>query len=239
MAKLSDFLGVLVSSISDARVKSDIQSIKIAEVYSRDNLLQHFAVPRMRVEKVELNIPVAIDALLEKMQKIYEPIDSNRFSAKAYQPILKSLETTDLSKEHLDTLNAVIAENIKLLELRINEEQIDSGLKEVSQNIASVVVGMAKAVFEKNNQRKLTKLQLSNLEKSLVLELQSALKNEIILKSENKVLESFNVIVEADKLREVKPENIIMIKMTISEQGMEWVKMENNKGEVTSKLMPE
>jgi hypothetical protein len=45
--------------------------------------------------------------------------------------------------------------------------------------------------------------------------------------------------VESDKLREVKPENVIMIKMTLSEQGMEWIKMENNKGEVINKLMPE
>ena len=239
MAKLSDFLGGLVSSICDARVKSDIQSVKIAEEYSRDNLLQHFAVPRMRVDKVELNIPVAIDTLFEKMQEIYEPIDSNRFSAKTYQLILKSLEVTTLSKEHLDTLNTTIAENIKLLELKIRVDQIESGLKEVSQNIASKVVGLVNAIYEESERRKLTKLQLSNLKKALVLELQSALKNEIILKSETKVLESLQVIVEADKLREVKPENIIMIKMTISEQGMEWVKMENNKGEVITKLMPE
>ena len=30
-----------------------------------------------------------------------------------------------------------------------------------------------------------------------------------------------------------------MIKMNISEQGMEWIKIENEKGEITSKLMPE
>ena len=239
MAKLSEFLGALVSSISDARVESDIQSVRIAEEYSRDNLLQYFAIPRMRVDKVELNIPVAIDMLLEKNQKIYEPIDSNRFSAKTFQLIFKSLEVTNLSKEHLDTLGTTIAENIKLLELRIRLDQIESGLKEVSENIASTVVGLANAVFKENNRISLTKPQLFSLKKALVLELQFALKNEIILKSESKVLESLQVIVEADKLREVKPENIIMIKMTISEQGMEWVKMENNKGEVITKLMPE
>jgi len=35
------------------------------------------------------------------------------------------------------------------------------------------------------------------------------------------------------------PENMIIIKMTVSEQGMEWISMENNKGEIVTKLMPE
>ena len=70
MIELSRFLGELVSSISNARVQSDIQSVKIAEEYAKNNLLQHFSVPRMRVDKVELNIPVAVDKLLEKMSPV-------------------------------------------------------------------------------------------------------------------------------------------------------------------------
>ena len=67
--------------------------------------------------------------------------------------------------------------------------------------------------------------------------MQNSLKDEIKLTPESK--DSVQVTVEAAKLREIKPENIIIIKMKISEEGMEWIKMENNDGEVVSKLVPE
>ena len=239
MAKLSDFLGGLVSSISDARVNSDIQSLKIAEEYAKNDLLKHFAVPRMRVDKVELNIPVAIDKLLEKSQKVYEPIDNKSFSAKAYQQILKSLAVNNLSNEVSKTLRTDIAEHIHLLEAKIRVNQIENALEDFSKNIALKVIEFADLIFKEDKRKKLNRDELSKLQSNIVKGLQSSLKDEIKFKSENKVLESLQVIVEADKLREVKPENVIMIKMTISEQGMEWIKMENIDGEVVTKLMPE
>lgn len=239
MAKLSDFLGGLVSSISDARVISDIQSLKIAEEYAKNDLLKHFAVPRMRVDKVELNIPVAIDKLLEKNQKVYEPIDNKSFSAKAYQQILKSLAVNNLSNEVSKTLRTTIAEHIHLLEAKIRVNQIENALEDFSKNIALKVIEFADLIFKEDKRKKLNSDELSKLQSNIVKGLQSSLKDEIKFKSENKVLESLQVIVEADKLREVKPENVIMIKMTVSEQGMEWIKMENKDGEVVTKLMPE
>lgn len=239
MAKLSDFLGGLVSSISDARVNSDIQSLKIAEEYAKNDLLKHFAIPRMRVDKVELNIPVAIDKLLEKSQKVYEPIDNKSFSAKAYQQILKSLAVNNLSNEVSKTLRTTIAEHIHLLEAKIRVNQIENALEDFSKNIALKVIEFADLIFKEDKRKKLNRDELSKLQSNIVKGLQSSLKDEIKFKSENKVLESLQVIVEADKLREVKPENVIMIKMTVSEQGMEWIKMENKDGEVVTKLMPE
>jgi len=239
MAKLSDFLGGLVSSISDARVNSDMQSVKIAEEYAKNELLKHFAVPRMRVDKVELNIPVAIDKLLEKSQKVYEPIDNKSFSAKAYQQILKSLAVNNLSNEVSKTLRTDIAEHIHLLEAKIRVNQIENALEDFSKNIALKVIEFADLIFKEDKRKKLNRDELSKLQSNIVKGLQSSLKDEIKFKSETKVLESLQVIVEADKLREVKPENVIMIKMTVSEQGMEWIKMENIDGEVVTKLMPE
>ena len=239
MAKLSEFLGVLVSSISDARVNSDIQSLKIAEEYAKNDLLKHFAVPRMRVDKVELKIPVDIDELLEKKETVYEPIDNKSFSAKAYQQILKSLAVNNLSNEVSKTLRTDIAEHIHLLEAKIRVNQIENALEDFSKNIALKVIEFADLIFKEDKRKKLNRDELSKLQSNIVKGLQSSLKDEIKFKSENKVLESLQVIVEADKLREVKPENVIMIKMTVSEQSMEWIKMENIDGEVVTKLMPE
>lgn len=226
MAELSRFLGELVSSISYARVQSDIQSVKIAEEYAKNNLLQHFAVPRMRVDKVELNIPVAIDKLLEKENPVYEPIDNIKFSSIAYRKILDILQVKELGILVSRPLRRAIAENIKILEAKIRANKIDNALGDFSKNIASKAVN-------------LTGNDDPTLLEDIIKGLNYSLKDEMKLKSDNPMLDSLYVVVEADKLREIKPENIIMIKMTVSEQGMEWVKMENINKEVITKLMPE
>jgi hypothetical protein len=48
-----------------------------------------------------------------------------------------------------------------------------------------------------------------------------------------------SVVVEAAKLAEHKPESLIYIKMNVTEEGMEWSRMQNSQGEVVSKLLPE
>ena len=70
------------------------------------------------------------------------------------------------------------------------------------------------------------------------MDLQATFKDHLIYK-EIKTLDAVDIIVESDKLREIKPENVIMIKMTLSEQGMEWVTMEDKDGKLVNKLMPE
>lgn len=239
MAKLGAFLGGILSSISDARVNSDIQSVKIADEYAKNDLLKHFAVPRMRFDKVEVNVPVAISELIEKSQKVYEPIDNKSFSSKAYQQILKSLLVSSLPNDVSKTLKTTIAEHIHLTEAKIRVNQIENVLEDFSQNIALKIVDLADVIFKDSERKKLNRDELLQLQNTIDKGLQESLKDEIKFNSENKVLESLEVIVESHKLRDIKPENIIMIKMTVTEQAMEWVNMENINGDVVTKLMPE
>jgi len=239
MARLSDFLGGLASGICDARVNSDVQSLRIAEEYAKNDLLKHFSVPRMRIDKVELNIPVAVDNLVERTQRIYQPIDNQRFSAKVYQQVLKSLSVTSLSSEVSKNLRTVIADQVHLLEAKIKVNQKEDSLEEFSESIASKTMEIADSVYATNKRRKATKPELVKLQANTARELQTSLKDEIVVKQEVNVLDAVHVIVEADRLREIKPENVIMIKMTISEQGMEWINMEDKDGKTVNKLMPE
>jgi hypothetical protein len=239
MANLGEFLGALLKSISNARVNSDIQSVKIAEEYAKNDLLKHFAAPSIRVKEVQFEIPVAFNELIEKSQKVYEPIDNKSFSSKAYKQILKSLTLSSLPSDVSKTLKTTIAEHIHLVEAKIRVNQIENVLEDFSKNIALKIVDLADLIFKDSERKKLNRDELLILQNTITKELQESLKDEIKFKSENKVLESLEVIIEADKLREIKPGNLIMIKMTVSEQGMEWVNMENINGDVVTKLMPE
>lgn len=57
---LADYTGYIFVEIVRARQMADDYSRKVAEVYAADNVLQHFSVPRFKVPKMELTIPVLI-----------------------------------------------------------------------------------------------------------------------------------------------------------------------------------
>ncbi len=239
MANLGDFLGGLMSSISDARVNSDLQSLKIAEEYSKNDMLRHFTVPRMRIDKVELNVPVAIDSVVDKVQTIYKLNDPVKFLALSTQQILRSIEVDSISDRASKELNTIITEEIKLLEEKLRANQIENALETYSTEVAAKTVKLINPIYKEQGRKELSRSELLKRQIAIFDGLQAVLKDEIKSTTEHLSIDSLQVIVQADKLREIKPENMIIIKMTVSEQGMEWISMENNKGEIVTKLMPE
>lgn len=239
MANLGDFLGGLMSSISDARVNSDLQSLKIAEEYAKNDMLKHFTVPRMRIDKVELNVPVAIDSVVEQVQKIYKLNDPVKFAALTFQQILTAIQVERVSDKAAKDLNTVISEEIKLLEERLQSNQVENALENFSTEVAAKTVRLINPIYKELEKKELSKSELLKRQITIVEGLQTTLKDEIKSTTEHISIDSLQVVVQADKLREIKPENMIIIKMTVSEHGMEWISMENNKGELVTKLMPE
>ncbi len=57
---LADYTGYIFVEIIKAREMADRHSRQLAEVYAQDPVLQHFSVPRFKVPKMELTIPVLI-----------------------------------------------------------------------------------------------------------------------------------------------------------------------------------
>jgi len=53
------------------------------------------------------------------------------------------------------------------------------------------------------------------------------------------VLDQLSVIAESHRLREQRPEDVIRIRMTVSEDGMEWQTIEKSDGTTERKLLPE
>lgn len=57
---LADYTGYIFREIIRAREMADRHSRALAEVYAADPVLQHFSIPRFKVPKVELTIPMMI-----------------------------------------------------------------------------------------------------------------------------------------------------------------------------------
>jgi hypothetical protein len=57
---LADYTGYIFLEIIKAREMADRHSSQLAEVYAQDPVLRHFPVPRFKVPKLELTIPLLI-----------------------------------------------------------------------------------------------------------------------------------------------------------------------------------
>lgn len=69
---LADYTGYIFIEIIKAREMADQHSRRLAEVYARDPVLQHFSVPRFKVPKMELTIPVLISGARFKQVIVFD-----------------------------------------------------------------------------------------------------------------------------------------------------------------------
>lgn len=63
MPKLGEFIGAILSDAAQARVRADLEVLKIAEAYSAHDLLKHLPVPRFRLPEITVDVPVLVSAL--------------------------------------------------------------------------------------------------------------------------------------------------------------------------------
>lgn len=60
---LSDYIAYVFSEVSRARDMADRYSKEIAVAYAKDDVLRHFSVPRFKIAKMDLNMPVLVSGV--------------------------------------------------------------------------------------------------------------------------------------------------------------------------------
>ncbi len=60
---LSDYIAYVFSEVSRARDMADRYSKEIAMAYAKDDVLRHFSVPRFKIAKMDLNMPVLVSGV--------------------------------------------------------------------------------------------------------------------------------------------------------------------------------
>jgi hypothetical protein len=234
MAKLSEYIGSVVASLTSARVMSDLQTIKVAEEYAKHDLLKHFSVPRMKLDHVELTIPVALENVEEIDKPIYEPIDNRSFNTIAYRELIHSFGLKSLSRDLSTKVQSYISKKTQSLEQSIQITSNTEPLKLYSHELANYVEN------EIRSQKILPDDKLAKIDINLIYDsLNKTLEKEIRIREQKKILENLNVIVESHLLKEHKSETITYIKLQISEDGLEWNHSENSEGQKESRLLPE
>lgn len=228
MPTLQEYIGSLVSSISDARMMSDARSAMLAEEYAKHPILQHFSIPRMRIDDVEMEIAVSLDNIDEVVQTTVEPIDNTKVNSLVYKEIVAGMGLKKLPLAASRTLKSAIAERTKNLESAINIKSDISPLQDFVREIANQSMAISKTSGIK---------EVSATAESIASRIEKSVTPAISL-TEIKS-RRLNVTAETKQLSEQKPECFIKVKMKISETGLEWTKMEDSEGKEITKLLPE
>lgn len=241
MPLLKDYLGSLVSGINQARAMADIESARIAETYANNAILQNFSVPRFKASNIELDIPIAVDELEEVSETNYQPIDNRSFNAQTYAVFKDMLKVDSFDRATSERLRAKIAQEADMLEKNIKAKpDINKQLKSYATNLSRFFV---ETIDHKKENAKAFKKATTNTHAQFGKRLTQALHERLIanIKEPKKTIDMDNtkVLVQAHKLKDIPPESIVRIKMTLVEDGMEWHTIERDNGEVDKKLLPE
>jgi hypothetical protein len=68
--------------------------------------------------------------------------------------------------------------------------------------------------------------------------LSGKVRSELAIGAVNNSVGNLKVVVESDRLKEKNPNTLMVIKMKLSEEAMEWERLKDDQGNIISKLMP-
>ena len=228
MPLLGDYLGQLLAEITLARVRADVQTLRVAELYADHPLLRHFPVPHFRLPTVSLELPVAIRDAPELGGQLNGRVDLVRFRNHFTQLLTEHLRRVglSLSGEAHASMNRRLDEAVKRLDRPVD---ISVGAAEVAEEfVAAALVALREPPLNESETER-----LNNLAEALRRDVRAAF---VKAQPPNARLE---VLVTSAQLREAGPRELMTrVQLSITEEAMEWTTIESA-GKSTDRLVPE
>jgi hypothetical protein len=234
MPTLIEYLGGIFDSISQARLMSDLRSAETADLYAKHDLLRHFSVPRMRIDDIELTIPVGLEGLGTRYELQLVPIGNDRYKSDVYQSILRISGIATLPTGAARELQEALTRNVRTLCERIRSEGLEQAANAFAKIIAEEFgrIGEAYGLFRDSTAVEYRPDQIVGTIFKYTL-------STVASVTEKQVVDELAVIAETHRLRELRPEDLIRIRMKVGEDGMEWQSIERSDGSVERRLLPE
>jgi hypothetical protein len=240
MPYLGDYLGQLLSEISMARMQADLESVRLAELYASHPLLRTMPVPHVRLPDVELDIPVLV-------QTSEEP--------RTGETSRGGLKIADMSRrfdEIIETHLTKTGVSLTLPERRklraaIDERLTPTSVPEISVDVhklAGELTTTALRVIDElkpkpavpepgtpplSRGRRLKDTGESEAAPQSARELEDTVRREFLkLRTTPPRL---SVLVTSAQLKETgTPDNMMRLRLKITEQGLEWTSIEEDGG---------
>lgn len=252
MVKLGDYVGLILSEMTRARAQADVETLKLAELYATNKTLRNFAVPRVRLQNVEITTPVVIDKQDESALEAYnKPVKISEVRAVVDNAIATNLERNNIRlspaetsavKKSIDERSGVVARRFAPVSAQpvtargpqpTTEETISlADTKNIADEYSVQVNLHLKRL--KDTQPAYKNIDVDKISAEVKTELRSRIAN---LRPPPPRLE---VLVNTAQIKETAAKELVTyVKFTITEDSMEWSEYQSSTGEVREQLVPE
>jgi hypothetical protein len=227
MPYLGDYLGHLLSELAIARMQSDVETVRIAELYAAHPLLRTMPVPHVRLSDVDLEVPVLIEDVeapragesprggpsVPEVRKVFDRVLTSHLAE------LGVAMTPAARRTLASALHQRIALQTGPTETAVDVHRLADGLSEIATRAIAALRPKAAATPDDGR-------ALKAAARIAFLELR-------------KPPPRLKVLVTSSELRERgTPENVTKVRLRVTEQGVEWTTVEVG-GATRDQLVPE
>jgi hypothetical protein len=218
MPKLGEVIGAMLSDVARARVRADIEAMRIADAYSDDPLLKHLPVPRFRLPDIVIDVPVLVSGVDEPSEA---GAPSKPTEAEIRQAAREGIAQSGLrlTQKQVDSVSAVLVKRANQLFETDAPSVRSPGW--VANELGSAVVEAVRGVSE----RDFSSRQLEALAASTKASMTALAAAKLVPPP------SVNVAVTSGAIKEhADNESVVRIRLTISEDAYEVVEREDGQG---------
>ena len=217
MPNLGDYIGHLLAEITIARMQADVESVRVAELYSNHPLLKSMPIPHFRLPSVELDIPIAIKEMQEQPNKTPRGAPTLEETRKTFdKTLVKTLiaEKIRLTPEQNKKLTVALNRTTKSL---TQPPQVAVDINRIANELA---ITAAKTIAELDGS---VDIKIQN---KLETNLKESARTDFI--NLRKPLSRLQVLVNTSEIREAGPNEIITkIHLKLTEEAFEWTSFES------------
>lgn len=225
MADLGDILGSMMSGIIRARGVADEETAALAEIYKENPLLEGLTVPRIRIPELTIDFPVLLEHI--KDGNVSKLKDASKIKAAVLLQINETATTNriKLSSQFNQVFKKKVGEKLTVIH---NQDS------SVTKEIISREIQRAFTETLTETRTKLTREQKLIIAKNLRT---VASNSEFIKKS---ISTSILGNVRTSDVKEMAtPNTVARIKITLREEGLEWLTQASDDGGEKHTLQPE
>lgn len=231
MPKLGDFLGDLLTEITMARVQADLESVRVAELYANHPLLKHMPVPRFRLPTVRLDVPVMIQGH-EAVEDDDSPEMDRDEAAEKFVEILDGVlvdRDVEISEDERESVRRMAV--LKVAEFQEAGPGMAGSLTGIVGDVVKFVVRMLRPKLEDGPDRE---QELGAIREDLRRRAMTTYIQYVAAPRRLEAEMSTMQVKEAGS-REI----LARVRMTVTEDGVEWAEVVDADGEPVDRLVME
>lgn len=250
MPRLGDLVGSLMAEFTLARVRADLESVKLVELYRKEGLLEGASVPRFRMPDVTVDLPLLVsdlegaDGASSYARPSAADVREAVREAAASSKLLLDGDAEDAMVKHLDSGLEQAWKVPKALDAALSAtRELSLGLDPVlRKRILSKPTEPGIASAPGLGMRKLD----STASAAEVDAEAKAFQRSVELRLKSKAIGAmgqgprFVMSAKTSEIREAgDPSHVARVSMTFKEDGFEVVSIENGEGRPQVRLVPE